>query len=504
MPIRRALLSVSDKTDLVPFARGLVASGVELLSTGGTARALRAADLPVVDVADYTGSPEVFGGRVKTLHPRVHGGILYRRGVASDEAEAVANGIGAIDLVVCNLYPFAATVAKPDCTRADAIENIDIGGPSMVRSAAKNQAAVTVVVDPTDYDAVLAELDGNGGETTLATRSGLAAKAFDHTAGYDRMIADYLLESVSVEVPSGEAVELRYGENPHQSAHLLAHAGAAGPCGCEQLHGKALSYNNLLDLDAALGIIAEFDGENAVAVLKHNNPCGVARVASDDVAECFAKALACDPVSAFGGIVAVAGTVDLACAEAMAEVFLEVIVAPAFTEEALERLTRKKNLRLMRRVDGFDRRRKLRSVQGGVLVQDPDVGGEERREVVTQRAPIAAETAALELAWKVCKHVRSNAIVFANAEQAVGIGAGQMSRIDAAELAVKRCRLDLAGTAAASDAFFPFRDGLDAVAAAGATSVIQPGGSKRDGEVIAAADEQNMAMVFTGTRHFRH
>ena len=488
--MERALLSVSDKTGLIPFARGLVAAGVELLSTGGTARALRAADLPVIDVSTYTGSPEIFAGRVKTLHPKVHGGILFRRDDASHGAQALEHEIGPIDLVAVNLYPFAETIAQPDCSFEDAIENIDIGGPTMVRSAAKNHASVTVVVDPSDYQGVLDELQA--GSVGSETRRRLATKAFDHTAAYDRMIATYL--------GAGEA--LRYGENPHQEARLLGDADR--PCGCEQLHGKALSYNNLIDLDAALCLIHEFEGEQAVAILKHTNPCGVARVLEGGTAEAFEAALACDPVSAFGGIVACSQEVDLAAAEAMAKIFLEVIVAPSFTEEAKARLMRKKNLRLMVRRQAFDATPRLRSVQHGMLVQDTDEGAPEERKVCTQRAPTEHEAQAIELAWKVCKHVKSNAIVFANAEQVVGIGAGQMSRVDAAELAIKRCHLDLKGTVVGSDAFFPFRDGLDVCAQAGARAVVQPGGSVRDDEVIAAADEHDMAMVLTGARHFRH
>jgi phosphoribosylaminoimidazolecarboxamide formyltransferase/IMP cyclohydrolase len=488
--MQRALLSVSDKSGLIPFAAGLVEAGVELLSTGGTARALREAQLPVIDVASYTGSPEIFAGRLKTLHPKVHGGILYRRDNADHLAEAEQHDIGPIDLVVVNLYPFAATIAKPDCTFDLAIENIDIGGPTMLRSAAKNHASVTVVVDPSDYAEVLDEV--STGKTSEPTRRRLATKAFDHTASYDRMIATYL----------GAGEELRYGENPHQQARLLGDPEL--PCGCEQLHGKALSYNNLVDLDAALCLIEEFKGETAVAILKHTNPCGVARLATGSAADTFKAALDCDPVSAFGGIVACSVEIDLEAAEAMAEIFLEVIVAPSFSEAAQERLMRKKNLRLMRLRSDFDASPRMRSVQHGMLIQDSDVGAKETREVATQRAPNAAETRALELAWKVCKHVKSNAIVFANAEQVVGVGAGQMSRVDAAELAIKRCKLDLANTVVGSDAFFPFRDGLDVCAAVGAKAVIQPGGSKRDAEVIDAANEHGIAMVFTGTRHFRH
>ncbi len=488
--MQRALLSVSDKSGLIPFAQGLVEAGIELLSTGGTARALRAADLPVVDVSTYTGSPEIFAGRVKTLHPKVHGGILYRRDDTGHLEQAQEHEIGPIDLVVVNLYPFAQTIAREDCTFEDAIENIDIGGPTMVRSAAKNHAAVTVVVDPVDYPTVLAEVAQ--GETSEETRRRLATKAFDHTAAYDRMIATYL--------GAGEA--LRYGENPHQEARLLGDP--ERPCGCEQLHGKALSYNNLIDLDAALSLIHEFEGETAVCILKHTNPCGVARLVNGSLAAAFDAALACDPVSAFGGIVACSQEVDLAAAESMAKLFLEVIVAPSFTDEAKERLMRKKNLRLMIRKRDFDATPRVRSVQHGMLIQDSDTGANETRTVATSRQPTSDEQAALELAWKACKHVKSNAIVFANAEQVVGIGAGQMSRVDAAELAIKRCKLDLAGTVVGSDAFFPFRDGLDVCAAVGATAVIQPGGSMRDDEVIEAANEHGMTMLFTGTRHFRH
>ncbi|HBU49105.1 MAG TPA: bifunctional phosphoribosylaminoimidazolecarboxamide formyltransferase/inosine monophosphate cyclohydrolase [Myxococcales bacterium] len=503
MTIRRALISVSDKTGIADLGRALAAADVQILSTGGTAKALVAAGVPVTKVSDHTGSPEVFGGRVKTLHPKIHGGILFNRALEAHVDEAQQQGIDAIDLVVVNLYPFAETIAKPGCTRPSAVEQIDIGGPCMVRAAAKNHASVSIIVDPTDYQVVVDEIQAQG-NTSLTTREKLAAKAFEHTAGYDRMIADYLTGQGGdgLSLPPGEA--LRYGENPHQDAGFHAFSDASGPCGCEQLSGKALSYNNLLDLDAALCLTDEFNDENAVAIIKHCSPCGVARIQGDDVADCFEKALACDPVSAFGSIVSFTRPLDLAAAEALCQLFVEVVAAPGYSDEALERLMRRKNLRIMRRLDGVDTRPRLRSVQGGLLVQGPDLGGEERRDVVTERSSGTAEKQAMELAWKVVKHVRSNAIVFANAEQAVGIGGGQTSRVDAAELAVKRALLPLEGTAVGSDAFFPFRDGLDVLAKAGATAVIQPGGSKRDDEVIEAANGHGMTMVFTGTRHFRH
>lgn len=525
LPIRRALLSVSDKEGLAAFASALVAHGAELVSTGGTADALRAAGLAVRDVSDLTGFPEMMDGRVKTLHPAVHGGLLMVRGNASHETAAAAAGIGPIDMVVVNLYPFEATVAA-GAPREMAIETIDIGGPAMLRSAAKNHDHVAVVTDPADYGPLAAEL-GEGG-LTAATRRRLAGKAFQATAAYDAAIAGWFAFSpdsgADMEAPFPERLPLvarragllRYGENPHQQAAVYAASGTGGGLATAvPVQGKPLSYNNLADAEAALGLIAEFgDGPPAVAIIKHANPCGVAT--GRTLAEAHAAALACDPVSAFGGIVAVSRQLDAAAAEAITALFTEVVIAPDADAGALAVFARKKNLRLLLlplpRPDrpGLV----LRSISGGYLVQTRDslLAGEER--VVTARAPTEAEWADLRFAWKVGRHVKSNAIVYAKGGATAGIGAGQMSRIDSARIAAWKARDAAAaagwaeprtiGSAVASDAFFPFADGLEVVAEAGATAVIQPGGSVRDGEVIAAADRLGLAMVFTATRHFAH
>jgi phosphoribosylaminoimidazolecarboxamide formyltransferase/IMP cyclohydrolase len=512
--IQRALLSVSDKTGLVELARVLASAGVELISTGGTARALRDAGLSVRDLSDHTGFPEMLDGRVKTLHPRVHGGLLYLRGNPEHERTVAEHGIAPIDLVVVNLYPFESTVARPGVTLHDAIENIDIGGPSMLRSAAKNHESVTVVVDPADYPEVAAEVARDGG-TTLGLRRRLAAKVFARTAAYDAAIATHLSREFSppdqpapvLSVVAPLAQPLRYGENPHQKAALY------GPFHdhYQQLHGKELSYNNILDLTAAVALISEFGNEGpTLAILKHTNPCGVGRGAT--LREAWDRAYATDRQAPFGGIIAVNQPLDLACAEAIAGIFSEVIVAPAFEPDALAVLQQKKNLRLLRYLGspaaaaGGD----VRSVGArSFLWQERDLRLTTAADlrVVTQRAPTPRELEALLFGWRVVKHVKSNAIVYANATQTLGIGAGQMSRVDSSRIAVWKAgeaALPLQGSVVCSDAFFPFPDGLVAAAEAGATAAIQPGGSMRDAEVIAAADARGVAMVFTGHRHFRH
>lgn len=506
MKIRRALLSVTDKTGLVDFARGLAAQGVEILSTGGTAAALRDAGIAVKDVSAHTGFPEMLDGRVKTLHPLIHGGLLFRRDLPGHVEQAAAHGIAPIDLVAVNLYAFEKAVAREGVTRAEAIENIDIGGPSMLRSAAKNHEAVTVVCDPADYAEVLRQMSENGGDTTLEFRQRLAAKVFDVTARYDRAIADYLARE-----PAGTgcrlslplAASLRYGENPHQKAELYGNFADH----LKQLHGKELSYNNILDITAAVDLIAEFT-EPTVAILKHTNPCGVGSDA--DLAVAWEKAFATDRQAPFGGIIIANRPVTEPLARAIAEIFSEVIIAPDFAPAALEILEKKKNLRLMKlRGRPEPVPRDVRSVVGGVLVQDHDTGSADSGSgrVMTGRAPTADEERAMEFGWKVVKHVKSNAIVFAGPDRTLGIGAGQMSRVDSVRIAVWKAGeagLPLGGSAVASDAFFPFPDGLIAAAESGVTAAIQPGGSVRDDEVIRAADERGLAMIFTGKRHFRH
>jgi phosphoribosylaminoimidazolecarboxamide formyltransferase/IMP cyclohydrolase len=523
--VRRAVLSVSDKAGLVPFARRLAALGVELLSTGGTQRALSEAGLRVVPVGEYTQAPEILGGRVKTLHPRIHGGILYRRGLAEDEVDVKARDIPPIDLVVVNLYPFREAVAagKPfdEC-----VEEIDIGGPSMVRAAAKNAAHVGVVVDPGDYDRVAAELERSG-ELSPATRHELQCKAFAHTAAYDAAIAEYLTARPSPGAEPGhfpgvlgalftKAQDLRYGENPHQAGAFYRAAREPEEPNiafARVLQGKELSYNNLLDLEAALATAMEFD-EVACAVIKHNTPCGAARGATP--AEAFARARSCDPVSAFGGIVALNRPVDAAAARELTDLFLECVVAPGYAPEARELLAAKKNLRLLEapRLAGprssWRRRpeegRELRSVVGGLLVMDRDLGQIDRADcrVMTRRVPTEQEWSDLLFAWKVVKHVKSNAIVFARGDVTTAIGGGQTSRVESVRIAVLKAALPVKGSSVASDAFFPFKDGVEEIARAGATAIIQPGGSVRDAEVVACADAAGIAMVATGMRHFRH
>ncbi len=513
MPL--ALLSVSDKTGLVPFATALVRDhGYRLLSTGGTSKLLRDAGLPVTDVSEHTGSPEIMEGRVKTLHPKVHGGLLCRRDSAEHLAEAKANGIELIDLVVVNLYPFEQTVAKPGCAFDDAIENIDIGGPSMLRSAAKNHASVSVVTDPADYDRVLAALRDPA--ALAALRRDLALKVFQRTAAYDAAIANYL-ESQAEPAPGSVlglpsrfsltlplAQSLRYGENPHQQAALYGGFHEA----FEQLQGKELSFNNILDITAATYLIGEFE-KPTLAILKHTNPCGAA--SAPTLLEAWHQAFETDRQAPFGGIIVMNRTVDKALAEAIAEIFSEVIIAPEFDADATAIFGKKKNLRLMRAKVGLraDTLREVRSVIGGVLVQDRDQKPVNARDfkVVTKRAPTAAEMEAMLFGWRVVRHVKSNAIVYAGRERTLGVGAGQMSRVDSSRIAVWKAgeaKLSLQGSAVCSDAFFPFPDGLIAAAEAGATCAIQPGGSVKDAEVIAAADARGMAMVFTGQRHFKH
>ena len=509
MKIRRALISVSDKTGIAAFARSLERQGVDIISTGGTADLLRKEKIPVREISKFTAFPEVLDGRVKTLHPRVHGGLLFKRGNPKHEAEARECGFEPIDMVVVNLYPFEATIAKAGVTLADAIENIDIGGPSMIRSAAKNYESVTVVVDPADYDAVLENIRDNKGETTLKLRERLAIKAFVRTANYDRAISSFLNKEQTTDASFSQTLpltmRLRYGENPHQTGALYGDFDKY----FEKLHGKELSFNNILDISAATNLIAEFD-EPTVAILKHTNPCGVGTDA--DLRKAWDKAYATDKQAPFGGIIVSNRLFSESLAKVVSEIFSEVIIAPDFDAEARAILQKKKNLRLIQlKTPPLEARptSDVRSVCGGVLVQDADAAQETSSEyrTVTKRRPTKAELNAMLFGWRVVKHVKSNAIVYAKAERTLGIGAGQMSRVDASRIAIwkaKEAGLSLKGSAVASDAFFPFRDGLIAAANAGATCAIQPGGSVRDEEVIAAADERNMAMIFTGIRHFRH
>jgi phosphoribosylaminoimidazolecarboxamide formyltransferase/IMP cyclohydrolase len=523
--ITRALLSVSDKTGLADFARTLAGYGVELISTGGTAKALQEAGLKVTDVAALTGFPEMMDGRVKTLHPKVHGGLLGIRGNKEHAAAMEKHGIKPIDLLVVNLYPFETTVAK-GASFDDCIENIDIGGPAMIRAAAKNHADVTVVVEPADYEKLLGELAQHGGMTTLELRQTLAAKAYARTAAYDAAISNWFADTLHDTAPDyrafgGKLLEaLRYGENPHQSAAFYRAPGERfGVATAKQLQGKQLSYNNINDTDAAYECVAEFDPRRTAAcvIVKHANPCGVAE--GEHLLDAYRKALACDPVSAFGGIVALNGKLDAEAAKAITEIFTEVIIAPEATDEAIKIVAAKKNLRLLLagglpdpRASGLT----VKSVAGGLLVQSRDnaVVDEMQLKAVTKRAPSEAELADLRFAFRVAKHVKSNTIVYAKDRATVGIGAGQMSRVDSARIAARKAQ-DAAeaeklpeprtkGSVVASDAFFPFPDGLLVAIEAGATAVIQPGGSVNDDKVIAAADEHNVAMVFTGTRHFRH
>ncbi|ROV61141.1 bifunctional phosphoribosylaminoimidazolecarboxamide formyltransferase/IMP cyclohydrolase [Vibrio ponticus] len=525
-PIRRALISVSDKTGIVEFAQALAERGVDILSTGGTARLLAEKGISVTEVSDYTGFPEMMDGRVKTLHPKVHGGVLGRRG--QDDGVMEKHDINPIDMVVVNLYPFAETVAKEGCTLADAVENIDIGGPTMVRSAAKNHKDVTIVVNANDYNRVIAEMDANESSLTLETRFDLAIAAFEHTAAYDGMIANYFGTMVPSYGENKEGDEeskfprtfnqqfikkqdMRYGENSHQDAafYVEEHPQEASVATARQIQGKALSYNNIADTDAALECVKEFS-EPACVIVKHANPCGVAL--GKDILEAYNRAYQTDPTSAFGGIIAFNQELDAATASAIVErQFVEVIIAPSVSAEAIEVVAAKKNVRLLEcgewstQTTGFD----VKRVNGGLLVQDRDQGMVSLGDlkVVSKRQPTEEELKDALFCWKVAKYVKSNAIVYAKGDMTIGVGAGQMSRVYSAKIAGIKAAdegLEVAGSVMASDAFFPFRDGIDAAAEAGIKCVIQPGGSMRDDEVIAAADEHGMAMIFTGMRHFRH
>jgi len=521
--IRRAILSVTDKSGLVDFARKLAALGIELISTGGTAKLLRDSGIAVKDISELTGFPEMLDGRVKTLHPKVHGGILHRRDDPKHVAAVAEHGIEPIDMVVVNLYAFEKTTARPGVTFDELIENIDIGGPSMIRSAAKNFRDVAVVTSPADYDSIAAELEREGGSLSLATKWRLAQKAFATTAAYDSAIAS-TLERISADTfqlqPEAATfpqilrlsfrknLDLRYGENPHQKAAMYSDGSGTGVANARQLQGKELSYNNIVDLQAAWDLAQEFnegssDDSPFCAIIKHTNPCGAAT--GKTLAEAYRRALECDPVSAFGGVIGVNRPIDADAAEEMHKLFLEVIAAPAFDAAAKAKFSSKKNLRLVE-VTPSTQKWTLKNVSGGILLQDADIRPlqEADLKVVSKRAPTREEKRMLLFAWKVCKHVKSNAIVYARDGQTVGVGAGQMSRVDSAKIGAMKAQLPLKGTVAASDAFFPFPDGVEEIAKAGATAIIQPGGSQRDPEVIEAADRLGLAMVFTGVRHFRH
>ncbi len=515
--IRRALISVSDKNGIVDFAKALHAQGVELLSTGGTARLIAENNIPVTEIADYTGFPEMMDGRVKTLHPKVHGGILGRRGI--DDEVMQQHQIQPIDLVVINLYPFQQTVADPDCSLEDAIENIDIGGPTMVRAAAKNHDSVTIVVDPLDYSQVLEEMQTNQQAVTQPTRFSLAIKAYEHTASYDGAIANYFGRMVQAEqdqqFPRTITLQyhhmqgMRYGENPHQNAAFYAETGLDEPCisTAVQISGKALSYNNIADTDAALECVKQFD-EPSCVIVKHANPCGVAT--TDEILTAYDRAFATDPESAFGGIIAFNRPLDEHTAQAIIDrQFVEVIIAPSVDEQAADVISTKPNVRLLScgQWQEAQYRLDLKRVNGGLLVQDADLSLYQQLEIVSVKKPSEQQMTDLIFAWKVAKYVKSNAIVYARDLMTIGVGAGQMSRINSARIAAIKAEhagLDVAGSVMASDAFFPFRDGIDAAKEAGVSAIIQPGGSMRDQEVIDAANEHGMAMVFTKMRHFRH
>ncbi len=509
MKINRALISVSDKAGIVPFARRLTELGIEIVSTGGTASLLKSESVPHIEIEKFTGFPEILSGRVKTLHPKVHGGLLYLRDNPDHLRQATENQIAPIDLVVVNLYPFESTVARPDVTLEEAIEQIDIGGPSMLRSAAKNYRSVTVVTDPSDYDIVLEELEEHQGETTLALREQFAIKVFLTTARYDQAIANFLcrepIGSGSFTLSLPLETRLRYGENPHQTAGLYGHFQDY----FQKLHGKELSYNNILDIDSAGRLIREFP-EPTVAILKHTNPCGVG--SDPDLREAWIKAFATDKQAPFGGIIVCNRPLTESLARAISEIFSEVIIAPEFEPEARALLQKKKNLRLMKMLSGSGEETAepdVRSVVGGLLVQQRDDARlrEPERHVVSARPPTAEEMKSMLFGWRVVKHVKSNAIVYSASDRTLGIGAGQMARVDSSRIAIwkaKEAGLSLKGSAVCSDAFFPFADGLVAASESGATAAIQPGGSVRDQDVIAAANEHQMAMVFTGVRHFKH
>ncbi|RJQ54731.1 MAG: bifunctional phosphoribosylaminoimidazolecarboxamide formyltransferase/IMP cyclohydrolase PurH [Nitrospiraceae bacterium] len=516
--VERALISVSDKTGIVEFARELSQLRIEIISTGGTAKALKDAGLRVTDVSEYTKSPEMLGGRLKTLHPKIHGGLLWRRDNPQDERDIKTNQIKSIDMVVVNLYPFEQTVSKHDVEFDEAIENIDIGGPTMLRAASKNFRDVIVIVDPADYGKIVQELRTQNGEAGYDTKFYLAKKVFSHTARYDTLISNYLArfgQTGDVFQPYLnqsylKVTDLRYGENPHQKAALYKEPLYNGLSLVEAniLQGKEMSYNNYLDSAAALDLVKEFKGP-AAAIIKHNNPCGVAT--ADAIESAYVKAFEADPVSAFGGVIALNRDVNQATAKEILKLFVEIIIAPGFDPDALKLLGEKPNIRLLaldisQNCAGFD----IRKIQGGLLVQEKDTGMIEdfkSLKVVTKRKPAADELAGLEFAWKICKHMKSNAIIYTSRDTALGIGAGQTSRVDSAKLAAMKAanfNISLKGSVVASDAFFPARDGIDVIAKAGATAVVQPGGSIKDNDVIAAADEYNMAMVFTGMRHFKH
>ncbi len=521
--IQRAILSVTDKTGLVDFARQLAAMKVELISTGGTARLLREAGITVKDISELTGFPEMMDGRVKTLHPRVHGGILHIRGNPAHVAAAKEHGIQPIDMVVVNLYAFEKTAATPGVHFDELIENIDIGGPSMVRSSAKNFRDVAIVTSPEDYPAIAQEMAGSGGELGLATRWKLAQRAFAVTAAYDNAIASTLARTTLDEAnefhipqssPEAEdfpkvlrfgltkVMDLRYGENPHQRAAMYSDGSSAGVANCKQLQGKELSFNNIVDLQAAWDLAQEFE-ETVCAIIKHTNPSGCAT--GDALLEAYMKAKETDPVSAFGGVIGVNRVIDGAAAEEIAKLFVEAIAAPGYTPEAREKFAAKKNLRLVE-VHPSVQKFAMKYISGGMLVQDADARplSQADLKIASTRQPTAEEMRALLFAWKVCKHVKSNAIVYAREGQTVGVGAGQMSRVDSCKIGAMKAILPLKGTVAASDAFFPFPDGVEEIARAGATAIIQPGGSVRDQEVIDAANRLGLAMVLTGVRHFRH
>lgn len=522
--IKQALISVSDKAGIVEFSQQLIALGVSILSTGGTAKLLRENGLEVVEVSDYTGFPEMLDGRVKTLHPKIHGGLLGRRDLPAHVDKMAEHNIEPIDMVVVNLYPFAETIAKPNCVFADAIENIDIGGPTMLRSAAKNYGAVSVIIDPSDYAPIIAEMQAHNGAVSPESNFSLAKKVFQSTAAYDAAIANYLgrfprpdahpLEQYFLPETftwqGTKAQDLRYGENPNQRAAFYKDPKIDEPCisNAVQLQGKELSFNNILDSNAAFELVKEFT-EPAAVFIKHTNPCGAATSTSETLAEILRQARACDPVSAFGGIVALNQEVDQESAEVLSETFLEAIIAPGFSSKALTVLASKTALRLLKapllgdfQASGLE----IKKVVGGFLLQERDLkeAPSDKWLTVSEREPSEKEFATLKFAWKICKHVKSNAIVLAANNRLVGVGAGQMSRIDSVNISVMKAQAPTAGSVLASDAFFPFRDGIDAAAKAGVTAIIQPGGSNRDDEAIAAANEHNMAMIFTGNRHFKH
>ncbi|OSM00022.1 bifunctional phosphoribosylaminoimidazolecarboxamide formyltransferase/IMP cyclohydrolase [Magnetofaba australis] len=529
--VKRALISVSDKSGLVPFCEGLAKLGVSFLSTGGTAKMLRDAGLDVMDVSDFTGFPEMLDGRVKTLHPKVHGALLGLRDNADHQKQMADHGIDTIDMVVVNLYPFEATVANPDCTLEEAIENIDIGGPSMLRSAAKNHRSVTVITDPADYERVLTALTENGGEAPYELNAELAKKVYARTAAYDAAISNWLSSLDGQGRPGGfpdtytvqfkKSQAMRYGENPHQNAAFYVEQPESDEpslANAEQLQGKELSFNNIHDANGALELVKEFDSSPAAVVVKHANPCGAAQ--SSELLTAYRMARDTDPISAFGGILAFNATVDEVLAKEITAMFAEVIIAPEYTGGALEAFAAKKNLRILRlpTLGGAQKRNPwdMKRVTGGLLLQDRDLKmlNDGDLKVVTERAPTEQEMKDLLFGWKIVKHVKSNAIVYCKGDRTIGVGAGQMSRVDSSRIAVWKAQEaarnagqkenPIAGSVLASDAFFPFRDGVDAAAKAGATAVIQPGGSMRDEEVIAAANEHRMAMLFTGMRHFRH